>query len=167
MKNHKLVCTFIFAFALLQLFAFPAFANSSWVWISETRPYDVLPWVVIGTLAIETVSLFLFAKLKKGWKPFIMVTIANAVSFAMPYLLPFILSDSIFPFEYYLEHSPSYTVGLLFCLITVFVELPIVYFTLNNDAPSNKRLFFTIVLSNVVTTALVAITERIFCVGMW
>ena len=65
MKKYKLISAFIISLFSLPLFNLTAFANSSWVWISETRPYDVLPWVAIGTLIIETISLIVFAKIKK------------------------------------------------------------------------------------------------------
>lgn len=71
------------------------------------------------------------------------------------------------PFEIYLEHQPFYTVGFLFCLITILIELPIVYCCLKKNAGSRKWFVITILVSNVVTTVLVAIVERIFCVGQW
>ncbi len=168
MKKYKLISTFIISLILLQLFNLTTFANSSWVWISETRPYDVLPWVAIGTLIIETISLIVFAKIKNGFKVFTFVTIANAISFAAPYLVNLMLySNQMFPFDKYLEHWPSYTVGVLFCIVTILIELPIVYFSLKKETISNKKFIITIIISNVVTTILVAITERIFCVGRW
>ncbi len=168
MKKYKLSSAFIICLFLLQLLNLTVFANSSWVWISETRPYDVLPWVAIGTLIIETISLVVFAKIQNVFKGFTFVTIANAISFAAPYLANFMLySNSIFPYEKYLEHWPSYTVGALFCIVTILIELPVVYFSLRKHAPSRRRFVITIIVSNIVTTILVAITERIFCVGRW
>ena len=66
MKKYKLISAVIIGLFSIQLFDLTAFANSSWVWISETRPYDVLPWVAIGTLIIETISLIVFSKIKNG-----------------------------------------------------------------------------------------------------
>lgn len=37
------------AFLGYVLIGMPVSANSSWVWISQTRPYDVLPWVALVT----------------------------------------------------------------------------------------------------------------------
>jgi len=168
MKKYKLISRLIIGLLLLQAFNLTIFANSSWVWISETRPYDVLPWVAVGTLMIETVSIIVFAKIKNGFKVFTFVTIANAISFAAPYLINLMLySDQMFSFDKYLEHWPSYMVGFLFCIATVLIELPIVYFSLSKYASSIKRFVITVICSNIVTTVLVAITERIFCVGRW
>lgn len=168
MKKYKLLSFFIVCLITLQFFGITAFANSSWIWISKTRPYDVLPWVVIGTLLIETISLFAFAKLKNKFKTFVFVTLANAISFAAPYLVNLVLYyEQRFPFENYLDNWPSYTVGIIFCVVTILIELPVVYFSLRKEADSNKKFIITVVVSNIVTTVLVAITERIFCVGRW
>ena len=109
-----------------------------------------------------------FAKIKNVFKAFTFVTLANLISFAAPYLSNFILySEEKFPFELFLEHWPSYIVGVLFCLVTIFIEFPIVFFSLKKNALSNKKLIITIVISNIITTILVAVIERVFCVGMW
>lgn len=168
MKKYQITSSIIFALVVLQLLNISVFANSSWVWISETRPYDVLPWVAIGTLVIETLSIVFIAKYNKIFKVFTFVTVANLISFAMPYLINYIIySMEHFPFEKYFEHWPSYTVGVLFCIATIVIELPVLYVTLKKDALSNKKLLSTIVVSNIITTVLVAIIERTICVGNW
>lgn len=40
-------------------------ANSSWVWISERRPYDLLPMVIVVTLVIEILGINFVAGIKK------------------------------------------------------------------------------------------------------
>ena len=35
------------------------FANSSWYWISEQRPWDILPWVAMATIFIEVLAIWL------------------------------------------------------------------------------------------------------------
>lgn len=42
-----------------------AFADSSWYWISEKRPWDILPWVAIATILIETLAIWLIPKTKQ------------------------------------------------------------------------------------------------------
>lgn len=68
---------------------FPNFtyANSSWRWISDTRPYDVLPFVIIVTLAAETISIIKFSHIENKAKTFVVVLIGNILSFAAPYAL--------------------------------------------------------------------------------
>ena len=168
MKKYKVSSLIIIFLFILEPLALTAFANSSWVWISETRPYDVLPWVAIGTLIIETISIIIFAKIKDGFKVFTFVFIANAISFAAPYLVNLMIyTEEMFSFDKYLNYWPSYTVGILFCIVTILIELPIIYYSLRKDATCQKKFIITIVATNIITTVLVAIIERIFCVGKW
>ena len=168
MKKYKWLSIIIVCLFLPQIFTLTAFANSSWFWISETRPYDVLPWVAVGTVIIETISIITFAKIKRSFEVFATVTIANVISFAAPYLGKLLMYYSEkMPYEMYLENWPSYTVGILFCIATVLIELPIVYFSLRKNAISRKKFIVAIIITNIVTTILVAIIERIFCVGTW
>lgn len=142
-----------------------AMANSSWVWISETRPWDVLPFVIAGTLLIETLAITLIPKVKKPSKVFAVVLLGNALSFAAPYL--FYLLDPVKPFAQTLESLPTYTVGFLFLLLTVAVEAPMDYFALQKDAANKRALLWTIIGSNAVTTGLTALAERTLCHGHW
>ena len=87
MGRSLMFSSLIIVLLILQIFNVVVFANSSWVWISEMRPYDILPWVAICTLGIETISLVFIAKIKKGFKVFSFVAIANIISFATPYLM--------------------------------------------------------------------------------
>lgn len=43
--------------AVCLLLGVRVYANSSWVWISETRPFDVLPWVAAVTILIEAAAV--------------------------------------------------------------------------------------------------------------
>ena len=157
---------------LLFLAALPlltvAYANSSWIWISETRPWDILPWVIVGTLVIELLAIRLFGGEKKLGRIGIFVVLGNLLSFLAPYLIKFIgYAIQGFAFDKYLNHSPSFIVGLGFLLLTLIVELPLVYFSSKpKDAP-NRRLLYTIIGANVVTTALVTIVEQVLCKGHW
>jgi hypothetical protein len=56
MKNKKYyVLLFIAIFIIL--FPTAAYANSSWHWLTTTTPFDILPYVVVLTLAIEYVAI--------------------------------------------------------------------------------------------------------------
>lgn len=168
MKKYKSTSAFIISLFFIQLFNLIAFANSSWFWISETRPFDMLPWVAIGTLIIETISLIVFAKIKNGFMVFTFVTIANLLSFAAPYLFLWLVPNEVgYTFKMFIENTPSYTIGVLYYITTILIELPIVYFSLIKYASSIKKFVITVICSNIVTTVLVAIIERIFCVGRW
>lgn len=167
MNKNKLM-TFTVALIMCFGFSFTAFANSSWVWISESRPYDVLPFVIAFTLVAETFAIARFGKIEDKAKVFVPVLVGNLISFAMPYTG---YSQSLYG-EWYglkhtLDHSPYYTVGLVFLVMTVVAELPVVYFALKKRSGDKKTLAISIVVINVLTTIATALTERLICHGHW
>lgn len=156
--------------------AMPVSANSSWVWISESRPNDLLPFVIVGTLFIEISAIRFAAGVRSTGKIVAVTVLANLVSFAVPYLLMYIdvaaenstVHDSNpFTLKDRMEKLPFYTVGLSFLIMTVVFELPIVYNALKKQTDNRKRLAIVIVAANVVTTVLTAVVERTFCYGSW
>lgn len=165
MRNKIVNCIIITIFMLLL--PINVYANSSWVWISETRPYDILPVIIVITLVIETLTISFATSKKKVVKVFTVVAIANLLSFLTPFLINFISAyiEKI-EFEYYVNHYPFYIVGIIYLCITILVETPIVYVLLKKD-DKNKRLLLTIIISNIITTGIVAITERVLCIGNW
>ena len=82
--NNIIRCLLVTSVMLLYL-SESVYADSSWVWISETRPYNVLPYVVILTLTIEIVMINYMAKVDRLGKTSLVVTIANLCSFLLPY----------------------------------------------------------------------------------
>ncbi len=171
MKKYKLLNCTLTALILSFSFSFMASANSSWVWITEARPYDVLPFVIIGTLFIETLIIDRIAEIGKWTKTFFGVLVGNILSFLAPYFMyanfttPY--SDAGFSLRDILNRGPYYTVGSAFLVLTVIIELPFIYWFLRKDTQNRKKLAFVIVAVNVVTTALVALTERLLCQGQW
>ena len=169
MKKYKLFSMSVISVLGISIFPMLASANSSWVWISETRPYDILPFVIIGTLLIETVAVNLVGKVGNWYKTFFAVLVGNIISFIAPYIG---YSNSLYgqigyTLSQIIDRGPYYTVGAAFLLLTLIVELPIVYFLLKKDADNKKKLALCIVLANIVTTVLVALVERTLCYGRW
>ena len=35
-----------------------AYANSSWIWLTDNRPWDILPWVAAATIIIEALAIW-------------------------------------------------------------------------------------------------------------
>lgn len=169
MNRYKLITNTVTTSMLIFIFSLTAFANSSWVWISETRPYDVLPFVALATLIIETAALNGFLKIGNWHRVFTGVLIGNLISFAVPY----IGYSNTTPYAGYytltqiLQRGPFYTVGAAFLIITVAVELPFMYFWLKKSVKNKKLLVLVTVVANVVTTAMVALVERILCEGYY
>ena len=169
MKKYKLFSIFVISSLFALSFSMLVSANSSWVWISETRPYDILPFVVVGTLLIETVAVNLVGKIDNWYKSFFAIFTGNIISFIAPYIG---YSNSLYGQMGYtlsqiISRGPYYTVGAVFLLLTIIIELPIVYLLLKKDADNKKKLAVCILVANVVTTALVALVERTLCYGRW
>lgn len=165
-SDHGITRGILFVLCAVWL-TVPAFADSSWVWISETRPYDVLPWVAIATLIIETGIIWYVGRTGRLLKVFCVVTLGNLLSFAVPYL-PVVMDPIHTKLHSALEHWPVYTVGFLYLVITILVELPIEYRLLRGDAGERQKpLLYAVIGSNVLTTVMVAVVERIFCRGHW
>lgn len=169
MNRYKTISSTVITTMLIFIFSLTAFANSSWVWISETRPYDVLPFVAAATLLIETAALNLILKIGNWHKVFTGILIGNLISFAVPY----IGYSNTTPYADYLSlieilnRGPFYTVGAAFLIITVAVELPFMYLWLKKDVQNKKLLVLVTIVANVVTTAMVALVERVLCEGHW
>ena len=169
MKKYKLFSMSVISTLGVSIFPVLASANSSWVWISETRPYDILPFVIIGTLLIETIAVNLVGKIGNWYKTFFSVFVGNIISFIAPYIG---YSNSLYEQMGYtlsqiISRGPYYTVGAVFLLLTIIIELPMVYLLLKKDADNKKKLAVCILVANVVTTALVALVERALCYGHW
>lgn len=168
MNRYKLITNTVTTSMLIFIFSLTAFANSSWAWISETRPYDVLPFVALATLIIETAALNGFLKIGNWHRVFTGVLIGNLISFAVPYI-GYSNTPPYYdmPLSYILERGPFYTVCAAFLFLTIAVELPFIYFWLKKSVKNKKLLVLVTVLANVVTTAMVAVVERVLCEGHW
>ena len=167
MKKDKILSALFLALTTSSLLISAASANSSWVWVSETRPYDVLPFVIIATLLIETLAVNYLPGIQNLPQVFWRVALGNVLSFAMPYLgaaagVGPIASSFLQSYEKY----PYYHVGTMFLIVTLAVELPVV-FTLCRYTERKKDLLFTILAANLVTTVLTALVERTLCYGHW
>ena len=154
---------------IICLLPITASANSSWIWLSEARPYDVLPFVAVITIAIETAALWYVLGKKHLVKIAVVVVIANLLSFAAPYL--FWYDESIRmplkPFPELMEYGHYFTVGTIFLIMTLVLEIPVVFLTLRKYAKGKWRFLLTVAGANVVTTIITAAAERIFCYGQW
>lgn len=143
------------------------FADSSWVWISEKRPFDILPWVASGTIIIEWLAIWLIPKTGHVLKVLGVVVISNATSFLLPYA--FLRADLSWygSFDHILDSGPYYIVSGVFLLLTIVIEMPIVYNALKGQVQDKRVLKAAIIVSNIITTAGVAVVERLLTYGYW
>ena len=154
---------------VLVLVPLTASANSSWIWLSEARPYDVLPFVAVITIAIETAALWYVLGRKHLVKIAVVVVIANLLSFTAPYLIWYdeTIRMPLKPFPELMEYGHYFTVGTIFLIMTLVLEIPVVFLTLRKYAKGKWRFLLTVAGANVVTTIITAAAERIFCYGQW
>ena len=142
------------------------FADSSWCWLTDTRPFDILPPVALATIVIEVLAIWLIPNTGKLMKTAVAVILANAASFLLPYAL--LLNDPVYPkFDDMLNAGPNYIVGAGFVILTLVLEIPIVYNLLKKHVDNKKKLLWSIIGSNIVTTAMVAVIERMVTNGYW
>ena len=134
---------------MLCLLCTTAYANSSWYWVSQARPYDVLPVAIIVTLFVEIFGIIRFAGTNKI-KSILVILIGNLASFLTPYLFAL---NSWYGFENTLNHTPFYNISIGYFIMTLMVEFPVVYFGLQKNCTTRKKLISVIGLTNLTTTA--------------
>lgn len=168
MQRYRIGCAAVFAGMAARALALSVSANSSWVWLSETRPLDLLPAVIVLTLAIEITAVLFALKKRNFRKVLLVVTLANLLSFAAPYLFNYLrYTMNGFSYRMYLEHWPSYIVGTVYLAVTLVIELPVVWLSLRKDTDYPGRFALVILLANAVTTGLTVLAEELFCSGRW
>jgi len=167
-NNIQLKVTRLIALSSLMLLVSSqaVFADSSWCWLTDTRPFDILPPVALATIVIEVLAIWLIPQTRKFIKTAAAVILANAASFLLPYSV--LVFNQVYPeFEDALNAGPNYIVGFGFVMLTLLIEIPIVYNLLKRHVGSKKKLLWSIVGSNIVTTAMVAVIERMVTDGYW
>lgn len=162
-RHNMLVVAAIIYIALIPA---AAHADSSWCWLTDNRPFDILPPVALATVVIEVLAIWLIPHTGKSIKTAVAVILANAASFLLPYAI--CLNDPVYhDFDQVLDAGPNYIVGIGFLMLTFMIEIPIVYNLLKKHVESRRKLLWTIVGSNIITTVMVAIVERVVTDGYW
>jgi hypothetical protein len=148
------------------------YANSSWHWLTAS-PRELLPYVIVLTLGIEIAGLLIFGTLNRDLitkvKAAIIVTIANMVSFLLPYIIRAIQFRGVSSEPWYdsFTKGPYYIVLTGYLFLTLVIEVPMVYVYVRKFSQNRRVLLATITLVNVITTILVAGLERTFLKGQW
>lgn len=160
-------CLIFLTAAAILLFPLTAYANSSWGWLTETTPLTILPFAIAGTLIIEISSIIKFGRVQKRLKAAIVIIAANLFSFLTAYFLQTIDTQTGYSVMDMIIHTPLYIVSVLYLVLTLVAELPVVYHLLRRDTDNETRLVVTIIISNVLTTVLVFACEKLFAPGAW
>ena len=67
----------------------------------------------------------------------------------------------------YARNAAKALLAGLILLLTIIIEMPIVYNVLKSNVQSKRMLQITIIVSNIITTAGVAVIERLITEGHW
>lgn len=156
----------IFTFLVTLAVPVTALANSSWCWLTDVRPIYIFPITAVLTIAIETAMINCFAKINNIGKTLLAVIIANLFSFACPYI-SYLFTTPLYTLDQFINNTPSYVVTSVFVIITLVAEIPVVFLILRKNCKSKSALFISIFTSNVLTTAMVALIERLVCKGVY
>lgn len=172
-KKQRIVSCSILVLVLFMCHPITAYGNSSWHWFTE-QPLTILPIVVGSTLLLEIVLICLSNQIKPSFVPISGIVLANLLSFLLP-----VIALGIFPeagmeteplFErvnYYATNLPVYMVNIGFLFLTLIAEVPIVYVVFKKYVVNRKRLLYSILIVNCLTTLVIAVIERILFKGSW
>jgi hypothetical protein len=170
LKKNKIIL--LCCMLLFTLYPKTAMANSSWHWVTVS-PMRVLPAAIVLTLAIETWGVVVYGKIKEKIRAFIVVTFANIASFAAPYVYRTFKLNRFYgsgwsnAWERAFNNGPNFIIRSLYLILTLCIEVPLVYFLLRNHSKDKRNLLLAIIILNVITTVIVAILERLICLGRW
>lgn len=158
---------------LMVIFLYPisAYANSSWHWVTYS-PKKILPYAVFFTLIIETLGIAALGKVNEKRRTFTVVAIANIVSFVFPYIeranrFRAVAGGFIYAWDKAFNSGPYYLILFGYFVLTLALEIPVVYFLLKEHSRNRRNLLYAIVLFNLITTAGVFIIERLVSHGQW
>jgi hypothetical protein len=157
-------------FILLNIL--PVYANSSWYWFAG-NPITILPYIIIGTLFVEIFSLIMFNKIKQKILFAITVIIANFASFLLPYIYMGLNDEMelnygfIEMLNYNIDKLPMYIINIGYLIVTLVIEIPIVYAIFNNKVENKRKFICSIAIINIITTIIIAIIEHIIYKGKW
>ncbi len=162
MKKYNFLSSFLVA--LILIFTFPVVISaSSWTWMSDVRPYHVLPLTIIVASAVESLSLIFIAKVSRKAKAIFFTTLFNMISFATPYVAMLLFADDgLAGLE---TNNPYGLLRIAYVGLILFFEWIALFIALGDYVKSEKRLILTIFGSNAVTTVLVIIIENILAPG--
>lgn len=160
--------TIMLLMVLCLSFGKTVYANSSWIWLTDTQPYELLPVAIILTLFIETILLTMVLKVNIK-RIFRWVCIGNLSSFVFPYIMMYGVQHTQMGYNWIETFSsgPYYIIGMGYLLLTLVIEIPVIWSGVGKEIVNKRRGIGIIVIANTITTAIVFLMERIICQGKW
>ena len=146
------------------------YADSSWMWLSKEKPYELLPIAIVFTILIEVIMVWRLLQIENLKKVVFIVIAGNMLSFFIPYITNYALLREEMGYksiERAFSTGPYYIVGLGYLFLTIAIELPFIYAALKEEIKGKKKGVLVICIANVITTFFVFILERIKCYGQW
>lgn len=167
--KHKLLRVITYCILTTIFLSQYVYANSSWIWLT-TSPKKILPIAIVVTLLIEVVGILKVCKISNVKRISCSVLLANIISFIVPYIhraYRFIPTSGGFSLSSAFDKGPYYMILSGYLFLTLIIEIPVVYGFLRKEVNNKKKLIITILIVNIITTILVAVLERIICIGQW
>lgn len=144
----------------------PVLAWSAWNWTSAMTPLNLLPVMIVVAISIEIVVIR--RCIKADFKPVAWrIALINCLSLVAPYGLEWLMSMPVgSDFLGYIEQWRIYTISWGYGILTVAVEIPILYRQFSARF-ENQNLLANLLEANLLTTAIIFVIERIACEGAW
>lgn len=166
----KIKTSILWIMILCISFAGTVYANSSWVWLTDKKPWHLLPVAVVLTLLIE-ITMHKYLLNIKSVKVYVAIIIANVCSFLLPYVMVCYVNYSqvLYTVKETLNAGPTYMIRFGYLFMTLVIEVPIVRSMIKElvGEAGRKKAFSVTVISNIITTVLVFVIERMLCQGTW
>ncbi|KMK75841.1 hypothetical protein [Alkalihalobacillus pseudalcaliphilus] len=149
-------------------------ANSSWQWLMGS-PKEILLLAILFTLLVEIGFILIFLRneqIKVISIVILVVSGANLLSFIGPYIFR-TLSFMDFTrnwaeaWSYSFMSGPYYIILMGYLLLTIVIEVPLVYQFLKQQTKNEKGLLVILITINIITTLIVSIIERLIYQGSW
>ncbi len=164
MRGKKAAVTLFAALCITAVLQVGALAHSTYVWYTAARPYHVIPFTFVLSVALEYAALVCIAHAARGSRTLIIVLIGNVLAFGVGGAYYIRSNWGEFPDPSW----PPYFVGAIFLCASFVIEVLLEDAALKKYAGGKSgRLIWTLLLANAATAGICALAERLACAGRW
>ena len=162
MKRHSIIATPLTILTLIFTLNTTAFAYSHMK--VAPIPFDYtkyFPLIVGGMLVIEGIMILLLTDIKRIVNVSFAVLVANVASFALTRIGIGLLRHEVFYKGMITQGliSSNIIAGAAYLVVSLIIELPILYFMLRVFTPKKVRLMVVATAANIVSTVAFVIVE--------
>lgn len=162
MKKHNIIATFLTTLTLLLTLNSTASAyTSARINLILQNYSSYFPMIVGGMLVIEVIMIMLLTDVKRIVNVSFAVLVANVASFVLPRIALGLLKYDFFYQGMITQGliSSNIIAGVAYLVVSLIIELPILYFMLRVFTPKKVRLMVVAAAANVVTTVAFTVVE--------